>query len=128
MARILLVEPDRVLAKVTSEALERAGHEVPVCTGAQAAVSAADTAAPDLVILEVQLVEHSGIEFLYEFRSYLDWLHIPVLIHTNVPAGEFSASAELLEHELGVSAYLYKPATSLQKLLSAVNQHCPAAA
>jgi two-component system phosphate regulon response regulator PhoB len=73
MANILLIEPDRLLAEIYQRALSSEGHNVVVCAGAQSAILSADQSTPDLVILELQLVEHSGIEFLYEFRSYSEW-------------------------------------------------------
>jgi len=125
--RILLIEPDYVLAETYFKALAAAGHRLVVCAGAQSAVLAADQHKPDLVILELQLVEHSGIEFLYEFRSYPEWQNIPVLLHTVVPLAEFNTSWELLEHELGVRRYLYKPHTRLSELIEQVAQFTPVA-
>jgi DNA-binding response OmpR family regulator len=119
--KILLVEPDVVLAKTYIRALEHAGHKVIAAGTAQAAIHAADIRTPDLVILEMQLVSHSGIEFLYEFRSYEDWREIPVLAHSQVPMAEFVDTWELLQTELGVAKYLYKPRTTLAKLLQTVN-------
>ncbi len=128
MAQILLIEPDRILAETYLVCLTAAGHQVVACAGAQAAILAADQIRPDLVILELQLVEHSGVEFLYEFRSYTEWQATPVLIHTNVPAAEFTQSSQLLKGELNIAGYLYKPETSLQQLSAAVSQHLPVAA
>lgn len=122
---VLLVEPDRVLAKTYAEALNRADHHVVAAATAQAGIEAADAFKPDVVILELQLVEHSGIEFLYEFRSYSDWRQVPVLIHSQVPATEFTENSALLKNELGVQAYLYKPHTSLRELLVYVNDLKP---
>ncbi len=128
MAEILLIEPDRLLAESYVRALQAAGHEVNAASSAQAAILAADAIRPDLVILELQLVEHSGIEFLYELRSYPDWQGIPVLIQSHVPGAEFADSWQLLKDELGVKEYLYKPRTSLKELIASVNEHLPAAA
>lgn len=128
MANILLIEPDRILAEIYRESLESDGHVVSVCAGAQSAVLAADKTKPDLVILELQLVEHSGIEFLYEFRSYPDWQNIPVLIHSQVPPAEFNDNFELLKNELNVINFLYKPATNLKKLIESVNEQLPVTA
>ena len=122
MAQILLVEPDRLLARIYFDALTHAGHKVQICATAQAGIFCADDIKPDVVLLELQLVAHSGIEFLYEFRSYPDWQNIPVIITTNVPAGEFSGSWKLLRDQLKVCQYLYKPLTSLQRLLSTVTE------
>jgi DNA-binding response OmpR family regulator len=92
---------------------------------AQAAIMAADAETPELVVLEIQLVGHSGIEFLYEFRSYADWQDVPVIIQTQVPQSEFTDSWELLRSELGVQDYLYKPRTSLEQLLAAIAEQLP---
>ena len=125
MAQILLVEPDRLLADTYRHALESAGHQVVMCASAQSAIFAADEIKPDLVILELQLIKHSGIEFLYEFHSYPDWQNIPILIQTYVPAGEFAGSWDMLQAELGVRAYFYKPLTTIRKLLMTVAEFAP---
>ena len=119
---VLLVEPDEVLAKIYAQALCSKKYEVIHVTGAQAAVIAADDNRPDLVICELQLIGHSGIEFLYEFRSYADWQKVPVIVLTSVPPTEFSGSRDGLKEQLGVGNYLYKPATSLAQMLRIVEE------
>ena len=123
MAHVLLLEPDAVLASSYQNALAHAGHTVSVVHGAQAAVSAADQQTPDVIILELQLSNHSGIEFLYEFRSYPEWQTIPVVVQSFIPEREFAASKVLMRNELGVVAYLYKPRTSLHQLTQVINEH-----
>ena len=120
MANILLIEPDRLLADTYRQSLESAGHDVLMCASAQSAVFAADAFSPELVILELQLSEHSGIEFLYEFRSYAEWQHIPVIILSQIAPAEFNVSQQLLTEELGVKHYHYKPHTTLADLLTSV--------
>ncbi|SRR5581483_6743079 len=116
MAVILLVEPDAVLARTYRSALESCGHVVRVAVSAQAAVAAADEQRPDIVVLELQLPRHNGIEFLYEFRSYVDWQPIPVVAHTMVPPGDIAIAQPALREALGVGVYLYKPQTTLREL------------
>jgi DNA-binding response OmpR family regulator len=123
MSQILLIEPDRVLAETYRQALLADGHTVVCCASAQAGIISADQHQPDLIILELQLIEHSGIEFLYELRSYQDWQTIPVIVQTHVPPGEFSVNHQLLREQLGVQKYLYKPDTSLKELLNNVRHH-----
>src|SRR5687768_475592 len=108
-------------------ALASAGHQVRLCSSAQAAVMVADQVNPDGVGLEIQVVEHAGIEFLYEFRSYPEWQDIPVIIHSNVPPTEFEANLGLLRKELGVKDYLYKPRTNVKELIAAVERQLIAA-
>ncbi len=117
---VLLLEPDRKLAGIYRQALMHDGHKVIMCASAQSAIFAADTVKPDVVILELQLIDHSGIEFLYEFRSYPEWQDIPVVIQSNVPAREFDNSWELLKTHLGVSVYHYKPLTTLKTLVASL--------
>lgn len=125
MSQILLIEPDRLLAKTYIEALKTDGHIIKVCHSAQSAIMCADEIKPDIVVMELQLVSHGGIEFLYEFRTYIDWQCVPVIILTNVPPIEFADSQQLLRNELNVETYLYKPQTSLKKLLQSIREFTP---
>lgn len=123
--KILLLEPDRILAGIYKSSLEEQGHTVVPVSSAQAAVMAADTAKPDVIILEIQLIEHSGIEFLYELRSYPEWQDIPVVIQTGVPPAEFNDNQQLLREQLGVVGYLYKPQSTLGHLHRQLKQLAP---
>jgi DNA-binding response OmpR family regulator len=120
MADILMLEPDALLADTYRQAFELFGHTVRRTVSAQDGVFKVDEARPDLILVELQLVAHSGIEFLYELRSYSEWQDIPVLIHSCIPPTEFEGSAGLLRDLLGVRGYLYKPHTTLAKLLREV--------
>lgn len=122
MADILMLEPDTILGETYRMTLEHAGHTYRRVVSAQEAVYEVDEHEPDVIIVELQLVAHSGIEFLYELRSYAEWQHIPVLIHSIIPPCEFEDSMSLLRDQLGVRSYLYKPHTSLQGLLRAVRE------
>jgi DNA-binding response OmpR family regulator len=119
MGHIIVLEPDVRLARTYGGLFATRSHTVEACTTAQDAIIAADEQKPDVVVLELQLVAHSGVEFLYEFRSYADWQAVPVIILSNVPPDEFAKSRSLLRR-LGVAAYYYKPRTSLQTLLHGV--------
>lgn len=127
MAQLLLLEPDRVLAQTCQKYLQANGHTVHWIHDAQAALSVLDDNSIDLVILELRLTGHNGVEFLYEFRSYPDWDHIPVLLHTMVPA-HHPGLGKAYWQELGVKEYRYKPQTSLQQLAERVARHVPIAA
>lgn len=116
MKRVLLIEPDRVLSETYSKYLKSMGLSVEVATNAQDAVNLADKNTPDLIIAEIQLVAHSGIEFLYEFRSYPEWQKIPVLILSIIPKQEFQDNWKLLRSELNIKKYLYKPTIDLSEL------------
>lgn len=126
MSHVLLVEPNTLLAKTYTQAIQHAGHTVVHASGAQAAIHAADKQTPDLVILELQLPLHSGIEFLHEFRSYTDWAAVPVVVNTALSPGRMARAKEPLVRDLGVSAIFYKPRTTLQDIVRSVREHAVA--
>lgn len=69
--------------------------------------------------MELQLQAHGGFEFLYEFRSYKDWLYVPVIINSMVPLHILEPYKVSLR-QLGVSKCLYKPAANLAALVKEV--------
>lgn len=126
MANVLLIEPDAVLARTYQRALEHAGHNVRHAAAAQAAVNQCDATPPDIVILELQLVAHDGIEFLHEFRSYAEWRDIPVIVLSNLTRGSFERARQTLARDFGIGVCLYKPRTSLERLVRTVREALPA--
>lgn len=127
MKNILLIEPNTALARLYKEMFAREGFEVVHVTSAQAAINAADAALPNLIILELQLPRHSGIEFLHEFRSYPEWWSVPIIVHTNITPVRMAPLQGALKIELGICSILYKPKTSLQALMHAVQEQLSAA-
>ncbi|GAC1387138.1 MAG: hypothetical protein NVS1B7_5740 [Candidatus Saccharimonadales bacterium] len=121
MAAILVIEPDRILGKIYVETLQRVGHTVQLCAHAQAAVDLMDSETPDIIILELQLIDHSGIEFIYELRTYSEWQYIPIIVHTMVPEHIFIYN-DLNRNNLGIAQYLYKPNTNLLRLKQTVSR------
>lgn len=119
--KVLLIEPDKKLGGTYQRALEAVGHDVVVAAHAQDAVHAADQKRPELVVLELQLTAHNGIEFLYEFRSYPEWRGIPVILLTMVSPGSLQITDDMMA-SFGIVRCLYKPATTLKQLVSAVSE------
>lgn len=122
MANIVLIEPNTVLATTYRRALQTAGHIVRRAAGAQAAIELADEQVPDLVVLDLQLSGHSGIEFLHEFRSYPEWQSIPLIINTGLSHAVLAPMRHILTRDFGVGRILYKPKASLEELLRAVDE------
>ncbi len=122
MANILLIEPNTLLARSYMAALDHAGHKVTHALSAQAAIHAADRQLPDVVVLELQLPMHGGLEFLHEFRSYAEWQDVPVIINTALPPPIIAKVKSLLVRDLGVGDVLYKPHATLQALLASIRE------
>ncbi len=115
MAHILLIETDRILAGNIARIFKKRGHSIDWQVNPQEAIMSADRTQPDLVIMDLLLTVHSGVEFLYEFRSYEDWQDVPVIIFSNVPPDELDTSAAGFE-QLDVNVYYHKPACTLAEL------------
>lgn len=117
--RILLVESDRIMSKCITEECEKLGIAVAVCRDADEAVAAADTHTPDAVVVELSLAGHSGMEFLYEFRTYADWQDIPIYVYTTLkPSARIYDSIDW--QLLKITEFLYKPNVSVPALLDKV--------
>lgn len=115
MTSVLLVEPDRALAKTMAEFLREQELDVRIAVSSQQAIRLADEQRPDIVVLELAIPGHNGIEFLQEFRSYADWLEVPVVIYSHVPVENTGLTLrEWRKH--GVVDYLYKPVVGLERL------------
>ncbi len=121
MPRILILETDRQLAKNVSDFLRSAGHTVDIYSDPQSAISAADAHCPDVVILDLLLAGRSGIEFLYELRSYPEWQRLPVIITSKLSDAELESYRPALR-QLNVSRFLHKPTAQLQELAAAIQQ------
>lgn len=117
----MLIEPDRKLAHSYRDFLRSRGYRVTHVLHAQDAIFAADRDRPDVVVLEVQLAGHNGIEFLHEFRSYHEWRNIPVVILSLVPSTSLGFKEEMLR-DFGVIECAYKPATTLLRLARLIDK------
>lgn len=119
LKQILLVEPDKKVADIIKEYLEKDGLVAVHCAHtAQEGVHVADKVRPELVILELAIPMHNGFAFLHEFRSYADWSEIPVIVHSHLAKDEAAMSKSW--KVLGAVNYFYKPQTTLAKLKAAV--------
>ena len=126
-SNILLLEPDAIIGRTYQAALTKRGHNVRWFRSAGVAIASIDQQLPQLVITELQLPMHNGIEFIYEFRSYQDLADIPVVVLTTIPPVLRAFSARLWD-QLGVAAYHYKPLTKLADLTRSVDRILAAAA
>lgn len=122
MSHVLLIEPNTLLSALYTESLTKVGFSVAAVTSAQAAINATDEHTPDVIIMELQIPRHNGVEFLHELRSYTEWRHLPVIVHTALTPGNLADSEEALRQDFNVAVILYKPTTTLGTLIKAVQE------
>lgn len=112
MTRVLILSSDRRLGGQAAAYLKSKGYEARAHTEPQQAISAANTQPPDIAVIDLLLAGRSGVEFLYELRSYPEWQNIPVILSGNQQPADISPFRDAFDL-LGVSAYLPAPLTSL---------------
>lgn len=110
---ILLVDDDPVVRLLVSEYLTAFGHQVHAVEGGRQCFEALGEMRPDLVIVDYQMPEMSGIQVLERLKSSNDTKQIPVIM----------LSANAMESEdlskFKADKYVMKP-FQLQDFLAAV--------
>ena len=102
--RIAFLEDDPAQADLVIGWLQAAGHSCRHYTQAQSFIKDARRESYDLLILDWELPESSGIEVLQWVRSHFDW-PVPVLFVTN----RSSEQDIVLALEKGADDYMIKP-------------------
>lgn len=116
---ILIIEPSKDLAAVLQKTFKRKGYKAALAHTAQEGIEAADKTNPGLVIIELIIPQHNGLEFIHEFRSYAEWLNVPIIFYSQLAPSELGADEEVLA-DMGIKGHFYKPTTSLDELVRAV--------
>jgi len=99
--RILVVEDDLVVSKVLEHTFLAEGYQVVAVADANEAMRAAQNQKPDLMILDLTLVNDSALNGILDGFSLLSWLRytladtdFPVIIHTAETSPQVDAHAK----------------------------------
>lgn len=107
MKTVFVVEPDRTLARSYKQLLENGEVQVHAFTTAQQAIKALDVAMPNVVVLEVALPTHNGLEFLYELRSYSDTSDVKIVVNSLLDEARLGIGY-VTNAQLGIVEYVSK--------------------
>ena len=80
MARILLVDDEEHICKYYTEELSEEGHEVFTLLSGDNLLERIDLHKPEAVILDIRLVDYSGLELLQDIRN--QHYDLPVILCT----------------------------------------------
>jgi DNA-binding response OmpR family regulator len=80
--RVLVVEDDRGHATFCESLLRHQGFEVDVAPSAEVALALVETRTPDLVLLDINLPDMSGIELAQLLRERHSLAHVPLVFLT----------------------------------------------
>ncbi|WP_375393876.1 response regulator transcription factor [uncultured Sphingomonas sp.] len=105
MARIIIVDDDDIIADIAVEVLAAAGHCVDVVDNGSEAIGAVLQSEADLVILDYDLPDKSGMQVLREIRELPGADGVAVLMMTARTGSLLALRAE----QAGADDYMTKP-------------------
>lgn len=114
--RILVVEDSRTQAMRLKLELQRCGAEVTIATTGPAGITAAQTLAPDAIVLDVDLPEMDGYTLCRQLKAEPATAHIPIIMLTH----RDEARDTLYGLESGAEDYIPKDSFAEQNLLEAL--------
>jgi signal transduction histidine kinase/DNA-binding response OmpR family regulator len=113
---VLIVEDDAATREVLGRTLERLGWSIVEAANGRIALDRVRAHTPALVLLDLQMPEMDGFEFLDELRRSTVWRHIPVVVVTSRDLDQ--AERDRLNGE--VEGILQKGAYSREALLAEI--------
>jgi len=102
MTRLLVVDDEPALARALAINLRAHGYDVDVATSGRAALTAASTRLPDLVVLDLGLPDMDGVDVVEGLRG---WSTIPVL----VLSARHEQRQKVAALDAGADDYITKP-------------------
>jgi diguanylate cyclase (GGDEF)-like protein len=105
MANILVVEDERLIARLLKETLQIEGYEVVTVLRGKDAVQYTLRETPHLVLLDMKLPDMDGYEVVRQLRSHPKSMHIPIIVLSACADSECKVQA----FEAGVDDYITKP-------------------
>ncbi|UOM35438.1 response regulator [Acuticoccus sp. I52.16.1] len=118
--RVLIVEDNELNMKLFHDLLEASGMEILETRNGIDALKVAKAERPDLIVMDIQLPEMSGLEVTEQIKSDPDLKPIPVIA---VTAFAMKGDEERIR-AAGCEAYLSKP-ISIDRFISTIKSFLP---
>lgn len=121
MKNVLLIEDDMWLADSYSDVIGARGMKCTTVATAEEAMTVIDTVAPDVIVADIMLGDHTVVGLLHELQSYDDTQKIPVIICSSLAKSASNMQAQL--HEYGVVEILDKATVTPDSLAVTVEAY-----
>ena len=125
MTKVLIVEDDQAIAEMYQLKCELSGILVKLAQNGLEALSVLEGFTPDIVLLDLQMPQMNGAEFLSQFRQRPQYSAVPVLILTNTGVEEAPTSI----WECGISGFIVKanctPSEVINKIKDTIAKNAP---
>lgn len=116
--KILLIEDEKPVVKAYSEFLQRKGLATEIAWNGEEAMTKVKSYQPDLILLDIILPRKDGISVLQDLKNDAETENIPVIILTNLSAGEAVRDAI----KAGTSQYLVKSDYTLEDIYKRIQE------
>jgi len=114
--KILAIDDQQLILLSVEKRLSELGYEVQTANSGMSGIAAIDTFDPDMVIVDINMPDLSGIEVIQHIRIDRK-LHIPIL----VMSGNTNEKTILESYNLGIDDYMKKP-VSLDEMVARINR------
>jgi two-component system alkaline phosphatase synthesis response regulator PhoP len=118
MAKILIVDDDRVLTRLYKSAFEAGGFEVETAVDGEEGFTKAKSFKPSFIISDVMMPRADWIEMLKNLKKTAETKEIPVMLMTNLRDDENAETAQ----SLGVLKMIIKEDYGAKDIVVAVNK------
>lgn len=119
MAKILIIEDEKILGEMYKDKLENSGHQVFLTMTAKEGLEIAKKEKPDLIILDILLPGENGVSFLKWIKKELELSKIPVVVLSNYDG----LSTKKEAFELGVKDYFLKTDLTPEQLVRKIERY-----
>jgi len=117
-ARVLLAEDDRMLRTAAATMLRRSGFDVVTAEDGEQALALAETARPEVILLDLLMPKVDGFEALRRLRASPATREVPIIVLSNL-GWDDEVQGALAG---GATAFLVKSALSLADLVAEVRK------
>jgi two-component system NtrC family response regulator len=101
--KVLIIDDDDLVCLSLKKVLIKLGYEVEVCMKGDEAVSSVEEFEPDVILLDIYLTTHNGLDLLKDFKK--KFYHIPIIMITGYSDIKIAVSAI----KSGAFDFLLKP-------------------
>ncbi len=120
--RVVLVEDDEILSAMYDEALSLMGFSVGVAKSGQEGLRLMEENEPDIVILDIVMLDGDGFFVLRKIRENQKIKNVPVIMHTNL----YNESDKAEALKLGAKEYVIKAQITPKQLAQIVKKYVKA--
>ncbi len=114
--KILAIDDQQLVLLSVEKRLTELGYDVKTANSGKSGIAAIDTFDPDMVIVDINMPDLTGIEVIQHIRI-VKKSHIPIL----VMSGNTSEKSILESYNLGINDYMKKP-VSLDEMVARINR------